>query len=72
MKINGKIVRVDLETGFWGIMSDGGEKYIPVNLPEMMKEEGLGISAKATPVKGNTGMHMWGDYIRILWIGRKD
>lgn len=70
MKIEGTIVYVSLGTGFWGITTDGGKKFIPTNLPEGMKKDGLDVLVKARSVSGQTGMHMWGDYIRIMWIGK--
>lgn len=72
MTIDGKIKYVSLESGFWGITTQDGKKYIPVNLPDQMKEEGLDVLAKVRPAPDQTGNQMWGDYIRILWIARDE
>jgi hypothetical protein len=64
----GKIVYVPLEGGFYGLESNKGNKYLPVNLPENLKQHGLSIQAKLVKVKGMMGLHIWGEYVRILNI----
>ena len=35
---NGTIKYVSLEGGFYGIITEKGEKYLPINLPEKFKK----------------------------------
>lgn len=65
MKIKGTVRHIKLETGFWGIKSDDGEKYIPLNMPEQLKTEGRQVEVDAEPVHNMSGMHMWGEYVKI-------
>lgn len=59
IKITGTVVYKDLETGFWGIVSDDGFDYRPTNLPEKAKKEGQRVSAKLE-VTPSFSMMMWG------------
>ena len=51
----------------YGIVTDEGEKYLPLNLPEEFKKDGLRIQFKAKPKKVATNQ-MWGKPIEILEI----
>lgn len=64
----GKIIYIPLEGGFYGLESNKGNKYLPVNLPDNLKQHGLSIQAKLVKVEGMMGLHMWGEYVRILNI----
>lgn len=56
---------VDLEMGFWGLVSDDGTQYLPIQFPEQLKKEGMksSISYKETEVMG---FSMWGTAIEII------
>jgi hypothetical protein len=65
----GKIVLVVGEENVYGIESDTGKKYIPINLPELLKQDGLSVRVKVEKVKGQQGKQSpWGEAIRILSI----
>ena len=63
----GTIKYIQLEGGFYGIVTEKGEKYLPINLKEEFKEDGLRIWFKARPKKVAT-IQMWGKPIEILEI----
>lgn len=65
MKIEGVVRHIKLGTGFWGISCASGDKYIPINMPEQLKNEGQTVVVEAEMVPNMGGMHMWGDYVRI-------
>lgn len=65
MKIKGIVKHISLETGFWGIESEDGKKYIPVNMPEQLKKVGRKVEVEADPVRNMSGMHMWGEYVKV-------
>ena len=44
-KITGKVVWMELGTGFWGIVDGRGNEYRPVNMPEQLKQAGMVFSA---------------------------
>ena len=64
---NGTIKYIPLEGGFYGIETEKGEKYLPLNLPEEFKEDGLKVWFKAKPKKDKT-IQMWGTPVEILEI----
>ncbi len=64
----GKVVYVPLETGFYGIVSDTGKKYQPINLPEAFRQDELRVRVTARLVTNRLGLHMWGRYIEIIDI----
>ena len=72
MKIEGNVSYQELEGGFWGIISDDGQKYMPVEgLPQGMQIDGLGIKAELEIVK-MMGATMWGETVRIDSIEAAD
>ena len=64
----GTIHYIDLEGGFYGIVSDAGEQYLPVNLAEELKVDGTAVTFKGVPEEGGVTMYMWGTPIRITEI----
>ena len=65
MKIKGKVAYQDLGTGFWGIISDSGEKYKPVNFPKELEKEGLSVKITAKEARGTVSIFMWGTSVEI-------
>ena len=68
MIITGTVKYVELEGGFYGIISDDGNKYDPVNLAPEYRKNGLRIKAGVSVQKNMTSIHMWGILIRINQI----
>lgn len=66
----GKVVRVDMEDGFYGIVSSDGGRYDPVNLPEEYQQDGLEVRGVARPASNAIGFHMWGMVVEIISIQR--
>ncbi len=63
----GTIRYIKLEGGFYGIITEKGEKYLPINLKEEFKEDGLRVWFKGKLRKVLT-IQMWGKPIEILEI----
>ena len=63
----GTIKYIPLEGGFYGIETDKGEKYLPVNLPQEFKKDGLKVWFKAKQKKTIT-IYQWGKPVEILKI----
>ncbi|HDD45030.1 MAG TPA: hypothetical protein ENG63_09270 [Candidatus Desulfofervidus auxilii] len=61
----GTIKYLSLEGGFYGIETEKGEKYLPLNLPEEFKKDGLKVWFKAK-LKKVAAIQMWGKPIEIL------
>lgn len=66
MKHSGKIVRINLGPGSWGIESDDGSRLEPVNLADQFKEEGLRITFKIEPTSQVASISMWGEPVKIV------
>ncbi len=60
-RIDGKgtIHYEDLEGGFYGILADSGERYLPINLDDTFKTDGLRVKFSAYPASIAT-ISMWG------------
>ena len=64
----GTIRYVDLEGGFYGIVSDDGTYYDPINLEAEFKIDGLRIYYKGKINEDVFNTHMWGTPIEITEI----
>jgi hypothetical protein len=64
----GQVVHVPVEGGFYGIETQEGDKYLPLNLPEMFKKDALQVQVTAEKAPGIFGIQMWGQHIRLLSI----
>lgn len=69
LSFKGTVKYVNIEGGFWGIVSDDGKHYEPLNLAEEFKHEGLHVQNEAV-VKDRVGTHMWGTIIEITAINK--
>jgi len=69
-EVTGTVKYVDLEGGFYGLVTDEGQKLDPVNLPEPFKKDGLRIQARVEEAKGRVSTHMWGPLVRIVEVKR--
>lgn len=63
--LNCTVCYVDLEGGFYGL--ECGGKYLPINLPDEYKQDGLRVSVVAKPANVTT-IYMWGVPVEILEI----
>ncbi len=67
---SGRIVRMELEGGFWGIISDQGERFDPMNLPRDYRQEGLLVNGHLVVREDMAGTHMWGRIVEIKDISK--
>lgn len=68
MKIEGTVVYVPEEGGFWGIEATDGAKYRPVDeIPESLRENGRQVVAEIEPANV-ASFTMWGQNVRLLSI----
>ena len=66
--ILGFIKYVELEGGFFGIMTEDGTKFFPEYLEQDFKQDGLGVRVQAKPQEQILGIQMWGTPIEIIKI----
>ncbi len=56
----------NLGTGFWGIIDDNGNEWRPVDLPDVLQDEGKKVSMTIMEVEEEMSMFMWGIPVRII------
>ncbi|MDV2481116.1 DUF333 domain-containing protein [Methanoculleus sp. Wushi-C6] len=69
---NGTITYVDLEGGFYGIVDDEGRRFLPQDLPEEYRVDGIRVAFSADVLDGGAGIHMWGTPVTLSSIERID
>jgi hypothetical protein len=62
---SGRVTRVPLEGGFYGIVSDEGERYDPLDLADEFRKDGLRVRVTARPKPDMVSFHMWGVMVEI-------
>ena len=63
--ISGIIVYKNIGTGFWAIEGLKGEKWLPVNLPKSMEQEGKRVQLQIRELEGDN-LYMWGTMVEIV------
>ena len=56
---------IDLEGGFWGLISSDGENFLPMNMPEQLKTKNIVFNLTLEPLN-LMGIAMWGSPVRII------
>jgi len=69
---NGTITYVDLEGGFYGIVADDGERYLPANLPEEYRQDNLRVKFVVEPTGETATIQQWGTPVEIVEIEKDD
>ncbi|MDH7507444.1 MAG: hypothetical protein QHH15_06655 [Candidatus Thermoplasmatota archaeon] len=64
----GTIKYLDLEGGFYGIVSEDGKQYLPCDLSVEYQQDGLYVKFKLKPLEDIVGIHMWGLPVEIVEI----
>jgi hypothetical protein len=67
---SGMVQFVDIDGGFYGIITGWDEKYEPINLSEDFQQDGLMVDIEATIRSDLVSTHMWGTPIEILHIAK--
>ncbi|MFK8005457.1 MAG: hypothetical protein AB8H03_03765 [Saprospiraceae bacterium] len=65
-RITGKVVYQNFSSGFWGIVSDSGKEYRPVNFPNQLKKKGARVDIVIKKMKDEVSMFMWGEPVKII------
>lgn len=63
-----KVKYVEVEHEFYGFEALDGQKYLPINMPESFQQDGLPVRVTAVYQPNMVGIHLWGQYIRIISI----
>ncbi len=68
IKGTGTVKFVDLEGGFYGIITRDGQKLLPLNLPGDMKSDGTQVWFEAEVEEGTASTMMWGVPVKLRRI----
>jgi hypothetical protein len=60
----------ELEGGFWGIIADNGEKFVPTDVCEPLREDGLRVHFSGRTRPDMSGIHQWGTYLDLQVLER--
>lgn len=71
LAFSGRVVHIDIEGGFWGIVTDSGTKFDPAKLPQELQQDGLAVTGRVRLLKDVMTFRMWGQPVEILEIQRK-
>ena len=71
-RISGKVVYQDFSGGFWGIVSNTGKEYRPVNFPNQLKKVGERVDIVIKKMKDEESMFMWGEPVEIISFSTLD
>ena len=72
LRFEGKVVHLDFEGGFWGLVSRDGQNYDPGGVPPEFQVENLPVRVTAKRRSGMVSFRMWGTLIEIVQIERLD
>jgi inhibitor of cysteine peptidase len=65
---SGTVTFIDLEGGFYGIIGDDGNRYLPLNLVPEYQVDGLRIAFEYEPEKDIATVQMWGAPVNTTFI----
>jgi hypothetical protein len=66
----GIINHINLEGGFYGLIADDGQKYLPKELTREFKVDGLRVRFQVKILTGVATIYMWGTPVEVLSIER--
>ncbi len=68
--VTGTVRYINVEGGFYGIVTDDGKKLDPVNLPQEFQKDGLRLRARVEPLQERVSVRMWGTPVRMIEFKR--
>lgn len=66
IRIEGKIVYMPIEGGFWGVIDDKGNEWLPMDMPDELKKDGLMVILEVRKIKDAFSIYNWGMPVEIL------
>ena len=65
---SGTVVYIDLEGGFFGIVADNGERYLPLNLPPELQKDDIRVVFDGVIREDMFTIRQWGIPLDITTI----
>jgi len=66
----GEVVYLDIEGGFYGIVTQGGMRLKPMHLPARYRHDGLLVQGKYRSLEDRMTLQMWGRPVELTDIER--
>jgi len=66
--LKAKVIFLNLEGGFYGIVTDDGKHLLPVNLAKKFRQHNAAIKVKGKLLKGVMTIQQWGTPFKIAEI----
>ena len=66
--VTGTVRHIPIEGGFYGIVSDDGERYAPLNLDPRYFQNGTRVIFEGKKCLDCVSFHMWGEIVEITKI----
>ncbi len=66
----GQVVYMQLEGGFWAIITDDGAK-LDGPIPAELQQNGLAVEGRYKPLKDNASFHMWGTVVNFVELEKE-
>ena len=66
MRIEGKVVYMPLEGGFWGVVDVDGNEWLPLEMADELKKDCLRVILEVRKAKDVFSMFNWGTPVKIL------
>lgn len=63
-----EVTWISLEGGFYGFVTENGSKFLPLNLHEEFRKDGLKVKIRGKIRKDVATIYMWGTPLEILEI----
>jgi len=57
---------IPIEGGFYGIISQYGRKYIPINMPVRLKIPGQKFTCRVRKLRDQDSIYQWGELVKII------
>jgi len=64
----GKVIYLDFEGGFYGIVAESGDKYLPMSMPKEFLQNGAIIKFKGKIIEDMMTIRQWGQPFEIKEI----
>lgn len=64
--VTATVTFIELEGGFYGLITSAGDKLLPTNLAEEYHKNGTVLSFRTAPVKEMASIQQWGTMVELV------
>ena len=63
--VTATVTKIELEGGFYGLLGEGNEKYLPLNLAKEHQVDGTKLTFSYSLVTDQQSIYQWGELIKL-------